>query len=53
MAKKDVPVADQPEIGDALGMKVVIEDRDGKGTLQIRYSDLDQLDDIVRRLERD
>ncbi|WP_022724568.1 ParB/RepB/Spo0J family partition protein [Rhodopseudomonas sp. B29] len=41
----------EKRLGDALGMKVVIEDRDGKGTLQVRYSDLDQLDDIIRRLE--
>lgn len=41
----------EKRLSDALGMKVAIEDRDGKGTLQVRYSDLDQLDEIIRRLE--
>ena len=45
------PLAELDYAVGTLGMKVVIEDRDGKGTLQIRYSDLDQLDDVIRRLE--
>jgi ParB family chromosome partitioning protein len=41
----------EKRIGDALGLKVSIEHRDPGGLVQIRYGDLDQLDDIVRRLE--
>jgi len=50
-AKDADTLALEKRVGDALGMKVTIDDRDGAGSLQIRYSDLDQLDDIIRRLE--
>jgi ParB family transcriptional regulator, chromosome partitioning protein len=50
-AKDADTLALEKRVGDALGMKVTIDDRGGTGSLQIRYSDLDQLDDIVRRLE--
>lgn len=41
----------EKRLSDALGMKVTIDDHDGAGAVQIRYADLDQLDDIIRRLE--
>ena len=44
-------VALERRISDALGMKVVVDHRDPGGSVQIKYRDLDQLDDIVRRLE--
>ncbi|ABE37671.1 ParB/RepB/Spo0J family partition protein [Rhodopseudomonas pseudopalustris] len=50
-AKDADTLALEKRVSDALGMKVTIEDRDGTGSLQIRYADLDQLDDIIRRLE--
>jgi len=50
-AKDADTLALEKRVSDALGMKVTIDDRDGAGSLQIRYSDLDQLDDIIRRLE--
>ena len=36
---------------DALGLDVSIDDKDGKGTLRIKYKDLDQLDAVLRKLE--
>ncbi|NEW89597.1 MULTISPECIES: ParB/RepB/Spo0J family partition protein [Rhodopseudomonas] len=54
-AAKSVKDADtlalEKRLSDALGMKVTIDDHEGAGALQIRYADLDQLDDIIRRLE--
>lgn len=44
-------VALEKRLSDALGMKVTIDDHEGNGAVQIRYADLDQLDDIIRRLE--
>ncbi len=44
-------IALEKRISDALGMKVSVDHRDPGGMVQIKYSDLDQLDDIVRRLE--
>jgi ParB family chromosome partitioning protein len=38
-------------ISDALGLAVTIDHRGEGGVVQIRYRDLDQLDDVVRRLE--
>ena len=37
-------------VSDALGLAVSIDHRDPGGIVHIRYRDLDQLDDIVRRL---
>jgi ParB family chromosome partitioning protein len=51
VAKAPDTVALEKRVSDALGMKVTIDDRDGTGSLHIRYADLDQLDDLVRRLE--
>jgi ParB family chromosome partitioning protein len=41
----------EKRISDALGLKVSVEHRDPGGVLQIRYRDLDQLDEVVRLLE--
>jgi len=35
---------------DALGLEVSIDHRGEKGTLSVKYTDLDQLDDLVRKL---
>ncbi|MCG6206151.1 ParB/RepB/Spo0J family partition protein [Rhodopseudomonas sp. HC1] len=50
-AKDTDTLALEKRISDALGMKVTIDDQDGAGAVQICYADLDQLDDIIRRLE--
>jgi ParB family transcriptional regulator, chromosome partitioning protein len=50
-AKDTDTIALEKRVSDALGMKLTIDDHDGAGTVQIRYADLDQLDDIIRRLE--
>jgi ParB family transcriptional regulator, chromosome partitioning protein len=44
-------VALEKRISDALGLKVSVDHRDPGGIVQIRYRDLDQLDEVVRRLE--
>jgi ParB family chromosome partitioning protein len=44
-------VALEKRISDALGLKVGIDHRGEGGTVQIKYRDLDQLDEIVRKLE--
>jgi ParB family chromosome partitioning protein len=38
-------------VTNALGLEVTIEHRGEKGTLSIKYKDLDQLDAVVRKLE--
>jgi ParB family chromosome partitioning protein len=43
-------VALEKSISDALGLAVSIDHGNSGGTVHIRYRDLDQLDDIVRRL---
>ena len=43
-------IALEKRISDALGLKVSVDHRDPGGTVQIRYRDLDQLDEIARRL---
>ena len=42
----------QQDLADALGMKVDLVDRNGKGELTIRYASLEQLDELCRRLMR-
>jgi ParB family chromosome partitioning protein len=42
----------EKRVADALGLKVSITTRGNKGHVQIQFRDLDQLDEIVRRLER-
>ena len=51
-APKDADtIALEKRISDILGLKVSVDHRNPGGTVQIKYSDLDQLDDILRRLE--
>lgn len=55
-APKQVTVKDadtralEKRLSDALGLKVAIDHRGEGGSVTIRYSDLDQLDEVVRRL---
>lgn len=42
----------EKRVADAIGMEVKIEHRGEGGMVQIKYRDLDQLADIVKRLER-
>ncbi|MGD9769251.1 MAG: chromosome partitioning protein ParB, partial [Pseudolabrys sp.] len=37
-------------LSDVLGLKVAIDHRGEGGSVTIRYSTLDQLDEVVRRL---
>ena len=41
----------EKRLADALGLAVTIEHGERGGTLSIRYRSLDQLDDVVRRIE--
>ena len=51
-AAKDADTAAlEKRLADTLGLAVIIEHRQRGGTLAIRYRSLDQLDDVVRRLE--
>jgi ParB family chromosome partitioning protein len=45
-------VALQKRLSDALGLKVTIEHGRRGGALHIHYRDLDQLEDVLQRLER-
>jgi ParB family chromosome partitioning protein len=45
-------VALERRLSDALGLAVTIDHRGRGGALSIRYRSLEQLDDVVRRLER-
>jgi ParB family chromosome partitioning protein len=48
---KDTDTLDlEKRVSDALGLKVTVSHRDPGGTVQIRYGDLDQLDEVMRRL---
>lgn len=40
------------DLAERLGLQVQILDKDGKGELRIRYADLEQLDEVCRRLTR-
>ena len=42
----------EKRISDALGLAVSIDDRGRGGVLSIRYRNLDQLDEVLRRLEK-
>ncbi len=50
-AKNANTMALEKRLSDALGLAVIIEHRERGGTLTIRYRSLDQLDDVIRRLE--
>jgi ParB family chromosome partitioning protein len=45
-------IALEKRVSDALGLQVTIDHRDGAGTLHVNYSSLEQLEDVLRRLER-
>ncbi len=45
-------VAFEKRLTDALGLQVTLNQRGDGGILHIKYSNLDQLDDIARKLER-
>jgi ParB family chromosome partitioning protein len=45
-------VALERRLSDALGLKVSIDHRGDGGAVRVHYRNLDQLDDVVRRLER-
>jgi len=47
----DIAALEQ-DLADALGLKVVLADRGGKGELTLSYGTLEQLDDLCRRLMR-
>jgi ParB family transcriptional regulator, chromosome partitioning protein len=50
--KKDADtVALEKRVSDALGLNVVISHRDPGGSVQISYHNLEQLDEVMRRLE--
>lgn len=49
-AKDPDTVALEREMSNRLGLKVTIEPRGQGGTLVIQYGDLDQLDEVLRRL---
>jgi ParB family chromosome partitioning protein len=52
LAKDADTVALERRISDILGLKVSVDHRgDGGGTVTVRYRDLDQLEEILRRLE--
>jgi ParB family transcriptional regulator, chromosome partitioning protein len=50
-AKNANTLALEKRLSDALGLAVIIEHRERGGTLTIRYRSLDQLDDVIRRLD--
>ncbi|HEY8332319.1 MAG TPA: ParB/RepB/Spo0J family partition protein [Tardiphaga sp.] len=52
-AKDADTVALEKRVSDALGLKVSVEHRDPGGVVQIKYRDLDQLDEIIKKLEMD
>jgi ParB family chromosome partitioning protein len=52
-AKDADTLAFEKRISDATGLVATINDRNGAGTLTIRYQNLEQLDDLARRLVRE
>jgi len=42
----------EKRVSDATGLIATINDRNGSGTLSVRYENLEQLDDLVQRLVR-
>jgi ParB family chromosome partitioning protein len=51
-AKNADTIALERRLSDALGLTVAIEHRSKGGVLQVAYRNLDQLDEVIRRLER-
>ncbi len=50
-ASPDIAALEQ-DLTDALGVKISLSDRGGKGELTLSYASLEQLDDLCRRLMR-
>ena len=50
--KSNDTMALERDLSEHLGLQVQIQDKDGRGELRIRYADLEQLDDLCRRLTR-
>ncbi len=42
----------ESDLSDSLGLAVAIQDRGGEGEVRIRYTSLEQLDEVCRRLSR-
>lgn len=42
----------EKRLSDVLGLEVSVDHRGGRGTLTIKYNDLDQLDEVIRKLGR-
>jgi ParB family chromosome partitioning protein len=42
----------EKKLSDALGLDVTVDHRGQGGTLHIKYKDLDQLDNVIRKLEK-
>jgi ParB family chromosome partitioning protein len=51
-AKSADTIALERRVSDALGLAVVIDHRSEGGVLRIHYRSLDQLDNVLRRLEK-
>jgi ParB family chromosome partitioning protein len=51
-AKNANTLALEKRISDALGLAVRIDHRERGGTLSIKYRNLDQLDEVLSRLEK-
>jgi ParB family transcriptional regulator, chromosome partitioning protein len=51
-AKDADTLALEKRVSDATGLIATINDRNGSGTLSVRYENLEQLDDLVQRLVR-
>jgi ParB family chromosome partitioning protein len=51
-AKDADTIALEKRVSDALGLKVSVDHRDPGGTVMIKYRDLDQLDEILKRLDK-
>jgi ParB family chromosome partitioning protein len=47
----DIAALEQ-DLSDALGLKVSLADKGGKGEITVKYGTLEQLDDLCRRLMR-
>jgi ParB family chromosome partitioning protein len=52
VAKDADTLALEKRVSDVLGLKVSIDHRDSGGLVQIKYNDLDQLDEIIKKLEQ-
>lgn len=45
-------IALEKRLTDAIGLAVTIDHKEGAGVVHVRYRDYDQLDEIIRRIER-